>query len=69
MELVFRLLFFFNAVFNGLPKFTVKEKIKGLYLAIGKKRGNKRRKKGGSLGGSAVWRLPLAQGAILEPGD
>ena len=24
---------------------------------------------GGSLGGSAVWRLPLAQGAILESRD
>ena len=24
---------------------------------------------GGSLGGSEVWRLPLAQGAILEPRD
>ena len=23
----------------------------------------------GSLGGAAVWRLPLAQGAILEPRD
>ena len=23
----------------------------------------------GSLGGAAVWRLPLAQGAILETGD
>ena len=28
-----------------------------------------KRRRGGSLGGSAVWRLPLAQGAILEPRD
>ena len=26
-------------------------------------------KKGGSLGGAAVWRLPLAQGVILETWD
>ena len=25
--------------------------------------------RGGSLGGAAVWRLPLAQGAILETRD
>ena len=30
---------------------------------------NKEIKSWGSLGGSVVWRLPLAQGAILEPRD
>ena len=29
----------------------------------------KKKKKRGSLGGAAVWRLPLAQGAILETRD
>ena len=29
----------------------------------------KKKKKLGSLGGAAVWRLPLAQGAILETRD
>ena len=28
-----------------------------------------KRKLGGSLGGAAVWRLPLAQGVILETRD
>ena len=28
----------------------------------------KKMQNAGSLGGAAVWRLPLAQGAILEPG-
>ena len=32
-------------------------------------RKNYRKIKGGSLGGAAVWRLPLAQGAILEIRD
>ena len=30
---------------------------------------NQKSELGGSLGGAAVWRLPLAQGAILETRD
>ena len=35
----------------------------------GKKKEKKKKRWEGSLGGSAVWRLPLAQGAILETQD
>ena len=40
-----------------------------LYKGILKKQTNKQTNKKGSLGGAAVWRLPLAQGAILETRD
>ena len=35
----------------------------------GKKEERKEKKEGGSLGGAVVWRLPLAQGTILETRD